>query len=102
MDARDILEIVLTLLTAGGVVIGGIKWFIDTKLDVMRNDIAETKSIITDVKKELKTNGGSSIKDQINRVEYAQTEGDNSRKELVLKVDKMYDILIEYIASHSK
>jgi hypothetical protein len=37
---------------------------------------------------ELKPNGGSSLKDQVNRLE-------NQHEKLELKVDKIYDILLE-------
>jgi hypothetical protein len=54
---------------------------------------------------ELKTNGGSSVKDQINRLEIRIDEADVSRKQMKedhkimkAKLDHMYDILLEYIS----
>jgi len=54
---------------------------------------------------ELKTNGGSSVKDQMNRLEIRIDEADVSRKQMKedhkimkAKLDHMYDILLEYIS----
>ena len=44
-----------------------------------------------DIKHELKPNGGSSIKDQVNRLEVNHEKLDG-------KVDKIYEILLEYIS----
>ena len=54
---------------------------------------------------ELRPNGGSSVKDQINRLELRISEADISRnqmkedhKVMKAKLDHMYDILIEFIS----
>jgi hypothetical protein len=54
---------------------------------------------------ELKTNGGSSVKDQMNRLENRINEADISRRQMKedhkvmkAKLDHMYDILLEYIS----
>jgi len=47
---------------------------------------------------ELKPNSGSSIKDQVSRLESRLNEADKTRKDMDRKLDHMYDILIEYIA----
>ena len=62
---------ITTVLTAAGL---GVKWL--------------TKHYFDEIKAELKPNGGSSIKDQVNRLE-AQHE------KLESKVDKIYDAIIE-------
>lgn len=63
MNAQDWLGMVLTSLSILALVAGGVKWLVKHYLS------------------ELRTNGGSSVKDQVNRLE--------------IKVDKLYDILIE-------
>ena len=63
MNAQDWLGMVLTSLSILALVAGGVKWLVKHYLS------------------ELRTNGGSSVKDQVNRLE--------------VKVDKLYDILIE-------
>lgn len=69
MNAQDWLGMVLTALSILALVAGGVKWLVKHYLS------------------ELRTNGGSSVKDQVNRLE--------------IKVDKLYDILIENRISDS-
>ena len=47
---------------------------------------------------ELKPNSGSSLKDQVSRLEHRINEADSTRKDMDRKLDHMYDILIEYIS----
>jgi hypothetical protein len=61
---------ILTSLSILALVAGGVKWLVKHYLS------------------ELRENGGSSVKDQVNRLE--------------IKVDKLYDILIENRISDSK
>ena len=63
MTAQDWLGMILTALSILALVAGGVKWLVKHYLS------------------ELRENGGSSVKDQVNRLE--------------IKVDKLYDILIE-------
>jgi hypothetical protein len=47
-----------------------------------------TKHYFDEIKAELKPNGGSSIKDQVNRLETQHVK-------LEAKVDKIYDVIVE-------
>ncbi len=47
-----------------------------------------TKHYFDEIKAEFKPNGGSSLKDQVNRLEANHTE-------LKTKVDKIYDVIVE-------
>ena len=69
MNPTDWLGMIFTLLSILALVAGGVKWLVKHYLS------------------ELRTNGGSSVKDQVNRLE--------------IKVDKLYDILIENRISDS-
>lgn len=53
------------------------------------------KHYFDDIKHELKPNGGSSLKDQVNRLEAQHAD-------LSSKIDHMYDILIDYISKSNK
>ena len=64
---------VLAFLSVLGIVAGMIRWLVKTYLDEM--------------KAELKPNGGSSIKDQVNRLEKRHDDLDR-------KVDRIMEILI--------
>lgn len=48
---------------------------------------------------ELKPNSGASIKDQISKLEVQVNEVDLDNKKIEIKLDKMYDILLSYIAN---
>jgi hypothetical protein len=61
-----------------------------------------TRHYFDEIKKELKPNHGSSIKDQVNRLEKDMQEAQEQRKETNKKIDHIYEILIDYIASNRK
>ena len=69
MTPQDWLGMILTALSILALVAGGVKWLVKHYLS------------------ELRENGGSSVKDQVNRLE--------------IKVDKLYEILIENRISDS-
>lgn len=80
MTIQDWASLIVAILTIVSSIALSIKWLVKHYLS------------------ELKTNGGSSVKDQINRLEVRANEADAKRKEMDRKLDHMYDILIEYIA----
>jgi hypothetical protein len=87
MNIQDWAALILSVLTIVGIMAGGIKFLVKHYLS------------------ELKPNSGSSMKDQISRLEQRINEADVSRKQMkedhkVMKekLDHMYDILLEYIA----
>jgi hypothetical protein len=47
---------------------------------------------------ELKPNSGSSLKDQVSRLEIRISEADIRRQDMEKKLDHMYGILLEYIS----
>jgi hypothetical protein len=48
---------------------------------------------------ELKPNSGTSIKDQISNLEIRINEVDCDNKKIEIKLDKMYEILLNYISN---
>lgn len=87
MTVQDWASLIVAILTIVSSIAFAIKWLVKHYLS------------------ELKTNGGSSVKDQINRLEVRMYEADVSRKQMkedhkVMKekLDHMYDILLDYIA----
>lgn len=87
MTPQDWAGLILTYLSILTIVGAGARWFIKTYV----------KQIIA----ELKPNSGSSLKDQVTRLEKRQDEADVIRKEMNEKIDKMYLILIDYIAGQN-
>ena len=89
MTIQDWASLIVAILTIVSSIAFAIKWLVKHYLS------------------ELKTNGGSSVKDQINRLEVRINEADISRQQMKedhkvmkAKLDHMYDILIEYIAKN--
>ena len=87
MTIQDWASLIVAILTIVSSIAFAIKWLVKHYLS------------------ELKTNGGSSVKDQINRLEVRINEADISSRQMKedhkvmkAKLDHMYDILIEYIS----
>ena len=85
----------ISAIVGVGVIVGGIaRW-------ILKKYILD----VTQTLKELKPNSGSSIKDQVTRLERQHfqlqneiTQSSNAQKEMDRKLDMMYEILIKYIA----
>jgi hypothetical protein len=91
MSVQDWAGLILTTLSIITLVAGGIKWLVKHYLS------------------ELKTNGGSSMRDEIkatNReikeIKDRQDEADMLRRNMDKKLDKMYVILLDHVAKNSK
>ena len=79
MTIQDWAALAVSVLTIVAVLAGAIKWLVKHYLS------------------ELKPNSGSSLKDQVSRLEVRMREADTRRQDMEKKLDHMYDILIEYI-----
>ena len=88
MTIQDWAALAVSVLTIVAVVAGSIKWLV--------------KHYLT----ELKPNSGSSLKDQVSRLEIAledqRIESIKSRNRHEIKIDKMYEILLKHIDSNNK
>ena len=91
----DTLNLILAITIAIGTIVSsaalGVRWLVKHYLQ------------------ELKTNGGSSIKDQVNRLEARMDKADTLRKETYFKVEKLdqkiddlYDRFIDYLSDKNK
>jgi hypothetical protein len=95
MTIQDWAGLVLTIGSIVALVAGGIKWL--------------TKHYFDEIRAEFKPNGGSSLKDQVNRLAKKTSElnerineADIIRREMNAKLDKMYMILLDHVAKNSK
>lgn len=95
MTAQDWAGFILTVLSIGGILLGGIRWYI-------RIQIEPIQDAVEDIRKETKTNGGSSMRDEIKAIKLEQEDAKQIRKESNDKLNHMYDILLEYIAKSGK
>jgi hypothetical protein len=80
MTIQDWAALAVSVLTIVAVLAGAIKWLVKHYLS------------------ELKPNSGSSLKDQVSRLEIRINEADSRRQDMEKKLDHMYSILIEYIS----
>jgi hypothetical protein len=86
MTVQDWASLIVAILTIVSSIAFAIKWMVKHYLS------------------ELKPNSGSSMKDQISRLEKSleeqRIESNRSRVQHEAKIDKMYDILLKHIDSN--
>lgn len=88
MSAINWVEFTLSVLSIVALIGAGIKWLVKRYFDEIRS--------------ELKPNSGSSLKDQVTRLELRSNEADQMRRDMNVKLDKMYMILLDHIANKNK
>lgn len=93
MNAQDWLGLTLTALSILALVAGAVKWYINTQIEPI-------KEAVEDIRKETKTNGGSSMRDEIKQIKIEQENAKEKRRIQSEKIDHMYDLFIEYIAKN--
>jgi uncharacterized protein Yka (UPF0111/DUF47 family) len=93
--ANMILGIVISVGTIISITALGVRWLV--------------KHYFDEIKKELKPNSGSSLKDQVTRLESRLDKADTLRKDTHLRVEKLerkiddlYDRLIDYLSNKDK
>lgn len=84
MTIQDWASLIVAILTIVSSIAFGIKWLVKHYLI------------------ELKPNSGSSLKDQVSRLESRLNEADEKRSDMNRKLDHMYDILLQYISKNNK
>lgn len=76
---------IMTIITSVAL---GVKWLV--------------KHYFDEIKAELKPNSGSSLKDQVIRLERDMEIANQKRREMSNKLDHMYEVLLDYIANSKK
>ena len=84
MTIQDWASLIVAILTIVSSIAFGIKWLVKHYLI------------------ELKPNSGSSLKDQVSRLETRINEAEEKRSDMNRKLDHMYDVLLEYISKNTK
>ena len=95
MSAQDWAGFIFTILSIGGVLLGGLRWYIQVQ-------VKPINEAVQDIRSETKTNGGSSMRDEIKSIKRQQEADRKLSVEQKEKLDHMYDILLEYVARNSK
>ena len=88
MPTTDIAALIVSIFTIVAFVVGSIKWL--------------TKHYFDEIRSEIRPNSGTSLKDQVTRLETRMTEANEMRKEMDAKIDKMFDTLLTHISKTDK
>ena len=91
MTATDWAQFILALLSIGAIIIGAIRWYIKIQI----KPIAEA---VEDIRAETKTNGGTSMRDEIKQIKLDQEHAKVLRKATSDKLDHMYDVLLDFVS----
>jgi hypothetical protein len=89
------LGIILTTLSILALVASAVKWYIKVQVQPI-------KEAVEDIRSETKTNGGSSMRDEIKFIKKEQEEAKKLRKATSDKLDHMYDLFVDYVSRNSK
>ena len=98
MSAQDWAGFILTSLSILGIAFASIRWYIDTKIEPTKVQIELIKEAIEDVRSETKTNGGSSMRDEIKAIKKENEEAKELRKATSDKLDHLYDLFVDYVS----
>ena len=91
MTATDWAQFILTMLSIGAIIVGAIRWYIKVQI----KPIAEA---VEDIRAETKTNGGTSMRDEIKAIKVEQEEAKVLRKATSDKLDHMYEVLLDFVS----
>ncbi len=91
MTTADWAQFILALLSIGTVIVSSIRWYIKIQ-------VAPIKEAVEDIRSETKTNGGSSMRDEIKSIKAQQEEAQKLRKATSDKLDHLYDLFVEYVS----
>jgi hypothetical protein len=91
MSTTDWAQFILALLSIGTVIVGSIRWYIKIQ-------VTPIKEAVEDIRSETKTNGGSSMRDEIKAIKKENEEAKELRKATSDKLDHLYDLFVDYVS----
>jgi hypothetical protein len=91
MTTTDWAQFILTLLSIGTIIVGSIRWYIKVQ-------IKPINEAVQDIRSETKTNGGTSMRDEIRAIKAEQEEAKHLRKATSDKLDHMYEVLLDFVS----
>lgn len=91
MTTLEWAQFTLTILSVVGVIVTSIRWYIKTQIEPIHE-------LVQDIRNETKTNGGSSMRDEIKSIKKDNEEAKQVREEQKQKIDHLYDLFVEYVA----
>ena len=91
MTTTDWAQFILALLSIGAIVVGSIRWYIQSQVKPIHEAVC-------DIRAETKTNGGTSMRDEIKQIKLEQENAREKHKATSDKLDHMYDVLLDYVS----
>ena len=91
MTATDWAQFILALLSIGAIIIGAIRWYIKVQ-------VKPIVDAVEDIRAETKTNGGTSMRDEIKSIKCEQEDAKILRKATSDKLDHMYEVLLDFVS----
>jgi hypothetical protein len=91
MTTTDWAQFILTLLSIGTIIVGSIRWYIKVQ-------VKPINEAVQDIRSETKTNGGTSMRDEIRAIKSEQEEAKQLRKATSDKLDHMYEVLLDFVS----
>lgn len=91
MSTSEWAQFILTICSILGIAITAIRWYIRTQTKPIYD-------LVQDIQSETKTNGGSSMRDEIKSIKCEQEDAREMRKLTNKKIDHMYEVLLDYIS----
>jgi hypothetical protein len=88
MNPANWAALIVSILTIVAFVVGSIKWL--------------TKHYFDEIRSEIRPNSGTSLKDQVTRLESRMIEADYMRHEMNNKIDQTFDLLLKHIERTDK
>jgi hypothetical protein len=82
------IEIIIGVTTIVAGLVAAVKWL--------------TKHYFDEIRSEMRPNSGTSLKDQVTRLEIRMTEANEMRKDMDKKIDRMFDTLLTHISKTDK
>ncbi len=91
MTATDWAQFILALLSIGAIIVGAIRWYIKVQ-------VKPIVDAVEDIRAETKTNGGTSMRDEIKSIKLEQENAREKRKATSDKLDHMYEVLLDFVS----
>ena len=88
MSPANWAALIVSIFTIVAFVAGSIKWL--------------TKHYFDEIRSEIRPNSGTSLKDQVTRLEVRMTEANEMRRDMDKKIDRMFDTLLTHLERTDK
>jgi len=95
MTTTDWAQFIFSLLSIGAIIVSSIRWYIKIQIKPIHEAVC-------DIRSETKTNGGTSMRDEIKAIKKEQEDVREISKEQKVKIDHLYDLFVDYVSRSSK